>query len=77
MLAYLAADDAGANDRQAARQFVEMQDVVAGEDALAVEFDVAIARRLGTRGDDDLVGGNRARGAAVDEVEAQRVGVGK
>ena len=49
----LAADHAGADDRERARQLVEMQDVVAGEDALAVERDMRVARGLGAGGDDD------------------------
>jgi hypothetical protein len=67
----LAADHPGADHRQGPRQPVELQDVVAGEDLLAVERDMAVARRLGAGCDDDLVRRDRAGGGAVDVLEPQ------
>ena len=56
---------------------IEIEDVVAGEDAFAVERDVRSAGVFRPGGDDDFARLDRARTGAVDIVEADRVGRGK
>jgi hypothetical protein len=50
------ADDAGADDRDGARQFVQLQDLVAIEDVFAVEGNIVRPERLGADGNDEPVG---------------------
>ena len=59
----LEADHAGSHHRYGARQFFQRQDVVADQDALAVERDRLVARRHGAHGDNDLACGAIARAA--------------
>ena len=57
-LAVFQPDDTGANDDDGAGQFLEVQNVVAGENLLAVELDMGILCRLRADGDDHLIGGD-------------------
>ncbi len=69
-----AADHAGADHRQCPRQPVELQDVVAGENPLAIERNVRRTGGFRPGGDDDLFCGDRAGRSAVDIIEAKSVG---
>ena len=69
----LEADDACADDNQRARQFLQGQDLVAGEDLLTIEIDMALARRRRADGDDDSVGGDFPVSPPVEAGKAQLV----
>src|SRR5208282_2802326 len=54
----LAADDAGADYREGARELVELHHVVAGKDVVTVERSARIAGRMSADGQHDGRGGN-------------------
>src|SRR6202022_3824082 len=68
-----AADHAGDAGGQCPRQPVEIEDVVAGEDALAVERDMRVARGLRSGGNNNLLYFDPAGAGAVDIVEVNGV----
>src|SRR6202023_1436576 len=72
-----AADYAGADDGQCPRQPIEIEDVVAGEDALAVERDMRVARGLRSGGNNNLLYFDPAGAGAVDIVQGNGVGAAK
>jgi hypothetical protein len=71
----LQADDPGTDDGQAARQPVERDRVVAGEDAPAVEGDVVVARHGGAGGDHDVAAAEGLAAVATGLVDHDRVRV--
>jgi hypothetical protein len=72
-----AADDAGADDGEGARQLIEAQDVVADEDALAIKGDMGILGGSGADGEHDELRGDIAVAAAVQVGEPHGMGVHK
>ena len=60
----LDADHAGADHNHRAREKLESEDVVAGEDALAIKRDVIVATSFGPAGDDDSRRADQPRAGA-------------
>ena len=73
----LASDNAGADDRQRCREILELQDVVAGKNAIAVQRHPRIARRLGADCDQNLIGGDCSGAGIFLERQLQRVRIDK
>src|SRR5215831_12758165 len=67
-----ASDHAGSDDGQGSRQPVEMENVVAGEDPMAVKGNVRIPSVFRSDRDHDSARRDRARRAPVGIVEADR-----